>query len=287
MSVDRATRLYRRFMRLMPRQFRDRFGADVLWVFERGLQRQPHAVARSVYTLRNCFDLMIAATGERKDAALSPVPKVVAQGEVTVGTIPPIERKPLTSDQVSVTRRQFLNRAWTLSFVGFMGFFGMSSLSFLWPKLTSGFGTKVTAGDYKDILAKVGPDAGYKPLFNPEGRFYLIFYDGTGDSPVYETINAMDTKLVALYRKCVHLGCSVPHCSSSMLFECPCHASKYLLTGEYFDGPAPRGLDRFPIEIVDGKVIVDTARVQIGPPRGTSTWQRFAGPQGPYCVPKG
>jgi cytochrome b6-f complex iron-sulfur subunit len=205
--------------------------------------------------------------------------------EVTVETVPPKQRKPLTPDQLAVSRRQFLNRAWTLSFMGFLGFFGMSSLSFLWPKLTGGFGTAITAGDYEEILATVGPDGNFMPLFNPEGRFWLTYYDGTGDSPVYTAVGATEFKIQALYRKCVHLGCSVPHCSESMLFECPCHGSKYRLHGEYFAGPAPRGLDRFPIAVTGGKVIVDTGTVEVGPPRGINTWERFAGPQGPFCVP--
>ena len=50
-------------------------------------------------------------------------------------------------------------------------------------------------------------------------------------------------------------------------------------------GPAPRGLDRFPITIEGTSVVVDTGRVEVGPPRGTSTWEKFAGPQGPFCVP--
>jgi cytochrome b6-f complex iron-sulfur subunit len=209
----------------------------------------------------------------------------VTAGEVVVQTIPEHKRKPLSPGQLDVSRRQFLNRAWTLSFAGFLGFFGMSSLSFLWPKLTGGFGTKITAGDYDDIVAAVGPEGGYKPLFNPEGRFYLTYYEGNADSPVYAAVNASETHLLALYRKCVHLGCSVPHCERSMLFECPCHGSKYRLHGEWFHGPAPRGLDRFPVTISKGKVIVDTSRIEMGPPRGTDTWAEFSGPRGPVCVP--
>jgi cytochrome b6-f complex iron-sulfur subunit len=208
-----------------------------------------------------------------------------ASADVTVETVPEPKRKPLTQEQLSISRRQFLNRAWGLSFVGFLGFFGMSSLSFLWPTLSGGFGTKIVAGDYEEILAQVGPDGGFLPVFNSEGRFWLTYYEGTGDAPVYAAINAVDSKLQALYRKCVHLGCSVPHCGKSMLFECPCHGSKYRLHGEFFGGPAPRGLDRFPVEIVDGKVVVDTGALQVGPPRGVSTWERFAEPQGDFCVP--
>jgi cytochrome b6-f complex iron-sulfur subunit len=208
-----------------------------------------------------------------------------AEPEVTAGRAPEKKKKPLTADQLAVSRRQFLNRAWTLSFMGFLGFFGMSTLSFLWPKLTGGFGTVINAGDYKTLLSQIGPAAGYKPIFNAEGRFWLTYYDGTGDSPVYLAINAKKYKMQALYRKCVHLGCSVPHCDTSMLFECPCHGSKYRLTGEYFSGPAPRGLDRFPVDVVGGKVMVDTGSVQTGPPRGTDTWAKFSQPVGPLCVP--
>ncbi|MFN2389571.1 MAG: ubiquinol-cytochrome c reductase iron-sulfur subunit [Actinomycetota bacterium] len=207
-----------------------------------------------------------------------------AKEEVTVTKVPARERKPLTPDQLAVSRRQFLNRATTASFSAFLGFFGMASLSFLWPKLTGGFGTKITVGDYNEILAKVGPP-GFTPFFVAEGRFWLTYYEGTADAPVYLAVNAKDTKLQALYRKCVHLGCSVPHCAKSQLFECPCHGSKYRLHGEYYGGPAPRGLDRFPVTIEADKVVVDTGAVQEGPPRGTDTWGKFAEPQGPFCVP--
>ena len=203
----------------------------------------------------------------------------------TVQQTPERRRKPLTPEQMAVSRRQFLNRAWTASFSAFLGFFGMATLSFLWPKLTGGFGTEINAGNYDDLLSQIGPDAGFKPLFIPEGRFWLTYYEGTGDSPVYAATGAKEVKMQALYRKCVHLGCSVPHCDTSMLFECPCHGSKYRLAGEYYSGPAPRGLDRFPITISGGSVMVDTGSVQTGPPRGTDTWAKFSQPVGPFCVP--
>jgi cytochrome b6-f complex iron-sulfur subunit len=207
-------------------------------------------------------------------------------GEVTVKKVPEEKLKPLTPDQLAVSRRQFLNRAWTASFSAFLGFFGMATLSFLWPKLTGGFGTRITVGDYEELLRMVGPEGDFKPLFVAEGRFWLTYYDGDpGDIPVYLAVGAGETKMQALYRKCVHLGCSVPHCSTSMLFECPCHGSKYRLNGEFYGGPAPRGLDRFPISIEGGKVVVDTGDVQEGPPRGINTWDQFAEPQGPLCVP--
>jgi cytochrome b6-f complex iron-sulfur subunit len=224
------------------------------------------------------------ATAPSEGAAGEPA-KGAESRDVSVQKVPERQRKPLTPDQLAVSRRQFLNRAWTASFLTFLGLFGMSSLSFLWPTLTGGFGTKITAGNHEDLLAEIGPENGYKPKFVAEGRFWLTYYEGTGDSPVYAAIGAVDAKMQALYRKCVHLGCSVPHCDKSLLFECPCHGSKYRLHGEYYSGPAPRGLDRFPISIEGGKVVVDTGDLQTGPPRGTDTWDKFAEPQGSFCVP--
>ena len=54
---------------------------------------------------------------------------------------------------------------------------------------------------------------------------------------------------MALYQKCVHLGCRVPFCQTSQWFECPCHGSKYNEAGEYQLGPAPTGLNRFKLTI--------------------------------------
>lgn len=231
------------------------------------------------------------ATATREHpAAAGPAPTAEPAAETSGGTttvqqVPPAARKPLTPGELAVSRRQFLNRAWTASFTAFLGFFGMSTLSFLWPKLTGGFGTVIKAGDYEEIIRKVGPQGNFTPLFIPEGRFYLVYYEGTGDAPIYDLVGAKDTKLLALYRKCVHLGCSVPKCDASKLFECPCHGSKYRMHGEYYGGPAPRGLDQFPITIDGNTVMVDTGAVQEGAPRGTDTWQQFAEPQGPFCVP--
>lgn len=286
-----ATFVFKLLLRLYPRAFRDRYEREMVGVFEDSAARR-RATGRldlAVFLVRSLLDALVSGLAERRNLMFArsaePAP-AAATGSVIVEEVAPSARKPLTRDGLAVSRRQFLNRAWSLSFVGFLGFFGMSSLSFLWPRLTGGFGTKIKAGRYEDILAKIGPAGGFQPLFNPEGRFWLTYYDGSGDAPVYTAVGALETKVQALYRKCVHLGCSVPFCSRSMLFECPCHASKYRLHGEYQEGPAPRGLDRFPVSVVEGQLIVDTGAVQTGPPRGTSTWDEFSGPKGEFCVPR-
>ncbi len=217
-------------------------------------------------------------------AEAQPEPKAEEKPEVKVQKTPEKQLKPLTPEQMAVSRRQFLNRAWTASFSSFLGFFGMATLSFLWPKLTGGFGTEITVGNKEDLLKEIGAPA-YQPKFVAEGRFWLVAYEGTGEDPIYEITGAKAVGMQALYRKCVHLGCSVPHCSKSSLFECPCHGSKYRLSGEFYGGPAPRGLDRFPISEKGGKIVVDTGKVETGPPRGVDTWPKFSEPTGPFCVP--
>jgi nitrite reductase/ring-hydroxylating ferredoxin subunit len=75
-------------------------------------------------------------------------------------------------------------------------------------------------------------------------------------------------QLFAISQKCPHLGCRVPFCAGSGRFECPCHGSIYNVAGEYVSGPAPRGMDRYPITIEEGRVIVNLAEFVEGPPIG-------------------
>jgi cytochrome b6-f complex iron-sulfur subunit len=74
----------------------------------------------------------------------------------------------------------------------------------------------------------------------------------------------------------------VPQCQASQGFECPCHGSKYNYHGEYEDGPAPRNLDRFVVEIDEtGQFIIDTGTV-IQTSRASTKSTEY--PQGPSCI---
>jgi len=96
----------------------------------------------------------------------------------------------------------------------------------------------------------------------------------------------MRAGIVALYQKCPHLGCRVPECASSQWFECGCHGSQYNRVGEKKAGPAPRGMDRFPVEIsASDEVTVDTGIVIQGPEIGVNTTGQEA--EGPHCVSGG
>jgi len=123
----------------------------------------------------------------------------------------------------------------------------------------------------------------------PEARTYIQPYP-VADVPKAKATKAypdfiiagMEQGIVALYQKCVHLGCRVPWCQSAQWFECPCHGSKYNRVGEKRDGPAPRGLDRFQVTVAGGSVTINTGLLAQGQPIGTDTTGQVA--EGPHCV---
>ena len=86
--------------------------------------------------------------------------------------------------------------------------------------------------------------------------------EGVYAAPV---LAGMQAGINALYQKCPHLGCRVPQCASSQWFECPCHGSQYNRAGEKKAGPAPRGMDRFGVDISGGSVTIDTGLHLPGP----------------------
>jgi len=162
--------------------------------------------------------------------------------------------------------------------------FGLGTIGFLWPNLKGGFGSKINAGKLTEIKSEI-QTANY--VYVGAARTYLVGWDGTPGTGQadYPAEGVTSDGVMSLYQRCVHLGCRVPFCNSSKWFECPCHGSKYNNAGEYKLGPAPRGLDRFQMEVVDGSVIVDTSTIKLGPPRGTNTTDQPL--EGPFCVAPG
>ena len=188
----------------------------------------------------------------------------------------------VTPEESGVSRRQFFNRAIFTTFGAFLAFQGLGYLAFFWPKLTGGFGSDVDAGAVEDLIAATqNPDGTIGPVFVPEARAYVV--------PASESLSAQFEGrevaaggLMALFQRCVHLGCRVPWCASSIGFECPCHGSKYNSIGEYFAGPAPRNLDRFVVEIRnDDRFVIRTGQ-PIETPRAPTP--SVAYPQGPSCI---
>lgn len=190
-------------------------------------------------------------------------------------TIEPVERRTFL--------RYALGGALGLSALGgATGFIGM-----MWPSLGGGFGADITLPDSAETIHdQIIADRA--PYEYPAGRMYVVAWDPSiaGAQEAYgaeHTILDDNRGLMALYQKCVHLGCRVPWCQSSQWYECPCHGSKYNKWGEWTGGPAPRGLDRFPSELDgDGNLVVRTGTVITGPARTAKVLQQE--PEGPACV---
>jgi cytochrome b6-f complex iron-sulfur subunit len=148
------------------------------------------------------------------------------------------------------TRRNFLAFAgWgTMAIIALQG--AIAFVVFFWPRKLGTFGGLVNAGPPADF--QVG-DVKYFV----EGKFYL---------------SRVQEGFMALYQKCVHLGCTVPWRPEfsfnfegqniTGLFRCPCHGSTYLPNGQIIFGPAPRPLDYMSIALTDGNLIVNTGNIK-------------------------
>jgi len=221
-----------------------------------------------------------ARAEETKSAASGGVP--ASRGSTALA-----EMAPADYEEIQVSRRQFFNRSIITTMAISIGAFGAAAISFLYAKSAGGFGGKVDAG-ISLAGAQAYWDANKAPYYVPEARTYLQPYPvqdvpKAKKVPEYAlVIPDMEQGIVALYQKCVHLGCRVPWCQTSQWFECPCHGSKYSRVGEKKGGPAPRGLDRFVITIAGSKMTIDTTLVITGPPIGTDTTNQ--GAEGPPCV---
>ena len=230
------------------------------------------------------------ATGKEVERAAVIERREASQALATVGATAPVPWVPPDPEVLGVTRRQFFNRGIVTFFgLGLAGF-GAACLAFLWPQLGEGFGGIIKLGSTADVDTKIAAGGGF--AYYPEGRMWVTHYPASALAAarsVYSPpeIISMEAGYTALYQKCVHLGCRVPECKTSQWFECQCHGSQYNRNGEKKGGPAPRGLDRFPLVVESGNVSVDTAPAKIitGPPIGTNTTGQEA--EGPHCVGSG
>ena len=192
------------------------------------------------------------------------------------------------AEEIGVYRRQFLNRSIVGGFILGLSGFGAAVLAFLWPQTSGGFGSKINVGKISDIEKAITNGNGF--AYYPEGRMWITAYPASAldkASKAYSPaeLAGMEEGVVALYQKCVHLGCRVPACLTSQWFECGCHGSQYNQAGEQKGGPAPRGLDRFAMSVSGGSLTVDTGAIIQGPPLGTNTTGQEA--EGPHCVSGG
>lgn len=220
------------------------------------------------------------AAVEAREASL-----VVAESSAPAVWVAPDE------EAIGVSRRQFFNRATvTLMSAGLGTFAAGAFVAFLWPTAAPVFGGKVNVGKLDDVISSIRSNGGF--FYSSSARSYLTQYPSEAlpkakGVPEYATlIEGMEAGVVALYQKCPHLGCRVPECKSSQWFECPCHGSQYNRAGEKKAGPAPRGMDHWPVSITPaGDVVIDTSTPVTGAAIGTNTTGQEA--EGPHCITGG
>ncbi|MBX3290911.1 MAG: ubiquinol-cytochrome c reductase iron-sulfur subunit [Acidobacteria bacterium] len=130
-------------------------------------------------------------------------------------------------------------------------------------------------GQFYAMLRSLFPNV----LYEPPQRFKVGIMEKFIDGGTF-----LEDKRLFIFRKestfhaisasCTHLGCTVKmvklnqprkvtvagrDINEDVEFHCPCHGSKYYGDGTNYEGPAPRGLDYFSLEVSpdDGQLIVD------------------------------
>ena len=194
-----------------------------------------------------------------------------------------------------LSRRRFMRRSmlavWGLSTSAAVA----GALAMLYPNVATGFGGKLTVGKKADFPAAAKLSDFKKGstgvFYSQNARTYVIHMAAStqfllngailGDQLQAESVlkdSADGSYWIALYQRCVHLGCTVPFRDDCSSFKCPCHGSHYNVTGEWIDGPAPKSLDRFQISFAGTDVIVDTGTVSTKVPHPDATTRLIAVP---------
>jgi cytochrome b6-f complex iron-sulfur subunit len=199
-----------------------------------------------------------------------------------------------------MSRRSFMRRVLGVG-VGILSIeFLAGTVAFLWPNIREGLGGRLAVGTAANIATNLPQWTEGLP-YNFQSKIFIVNVpaakarvEGNGEvsSPVEDPgtnvgsdIPATDRSVLALYRKCPHLGCQVPQlCEQSQWFECLCHGSKYTVLGEKRDGPAPRGMDRFVVEMEGDTYVVNSGEIEDGPPVGTVTFDDRDPKAIPHCA---
>ncbi len=168
------------------------------------------------------------------------------------------EAKPEAQEAAAppLSRREFLYYLWGVSMAIFMAGSGGAVVWFTLPRFREGEFGGVFTVNLDQIPSRDAPPSGFS-----DGRFWLV---NLGENILQDgrqpEVYPLQIGVKALYMVCPHLGCLYRWVGTNDRFECPCHGSKYLLTGTRTDGPANRNLDVFIVRVVDaeGNVLTRT-----------------------------
>lgn len=111
-------------------------------------------------------------------------------------------------------------------------------------------------------------------LTEPPSRFKVGFPGDFSPGTVEEKFKALfgvwvvnaqyqgQPQIFALRTVCTHLGCTPNWLEGEQKFKCPCHGSGFYKDGINFEGPAPRPLERYAIQLADdGQLEIDKSKL--------------------------
>ncbi len=275
--MSRPPFLHRLLVACYPARWRERYAAELLQVMaDRGsgwrdvpnlaggvLDAWLNRHAWPAITAHPPTQLAVAGPGPVASIVSSP-PALPATSLIgVVATEPPFGE---------MSRRRFLRRMLGVGLGVVLLEFGAGTLNFLWPQIRSGLGAKFEVGTIDTVLAAEPRFANGWPYAYGPARVFLVNVPAAKELAMGNQVsmpNPAAADLLALWRKCPHLGCLVPEpCESVTRYQCRCHQSTYNILGEKMaKGPAERGLDRFAVLVEDdGTIVIDTAQYIQGPP---------------------
>lgn len=146
-------------------------------------------------------------------------------------------KMPLTDEER--TRRTFLGLLTSSALGAAVVGTGITSIRFLWPEVLFEQETRFRIGRPDAIPAGT-------VLILPEQKAYVVH---------------SEAGFFALSATCTHLGCLTQYEKENNRIFCPCHGSRYDVTGKVTNGPAPNALPRFALTVEDGVLVIDVGQV--------------------------
>jgi cytochrome b6-f complex iron-sulfur subunit len=143
-------------------------------------------------------------------------------------------------DKRTISPRRLIGYAWIGASVVVIGELIGGTFAFLWPRRKQATGENVSiAGKVTDF--KVGEVIPFR-----KEKTFIIRTEGG---------------FMAISAVCTHLNCIVNWNQILKRFECPCHGAKFNQMGEVLEGPPPRPLDVYKLQISAGNLVIHKADV--------------------------
>ena len=211
----------------------------------------------------------------------------IAQVPEPVGAAAPADRYvPVDDEELGVTRRQFFNRSILAGLGSRLGALGAPTLGVPLAGRVGGFGAKIVVGSEADAKQR---STRSMPFYNAAAKTYILPYPKDDIAKAKRSLRTRRRSSPAWRRgtsRCTRSACtSAAACRGARVAVVRVPVPRLeVQPGRREEGwPAPRGLDRFVLEVSGGNITVDTGNAHVlGPPIGTDTTGQT--PEGAPCV---